>query len=73
MTTLHLTDAQIRAKGIQRLVEALGASGAIRFMKQFDRGSGDYTKERWKWLGEETVSELAAKLRSRRKPPRRPR
>jgi hypothetical protein len=73
MTTLHLTDAQIRAKGIQRLVETLGASGAIRFMKQFDRGAGDYTKERWNWLGEETVRELAAKLPSRRKASRKPR
>jgi hypothetical protein len=37
---------EIRRIGIEALAEALGPLDAIRFLQSFDRGRGDYTKER---------------------------
>jgi hypothetical protein len=42
---------QVRKVGIESLAQALGPVGMARFLQQFDMGSGDYTKERHKWLG----------------------
>ena len=44
------TIAQIQSEGYDALVNALGPEDAIRFIRSFDPGSGDYTKERKQWL-----------------------
>ena len=49
---------EIRKSGIDALTEKLGTVGMIRFMQQDEIGSGDYTKEREKLLGNPTVEEL---------------
>ena len=54
-----LTLPQIRQAGMKALVDRLGLAGMIRFLQQFDPGSGDYTRERHEWLGELTVDEIA--------------
>ena len=41
---------QIREVGLEVLTKALGPVGMVRFLQQFDRGAGDYTKNREKWL-----------------------
>ena len=35
------------AAGMDSLVQELGAVGAVRFMQLFEKGSGDYTKEKY--------------------------
>jgi hypothetical protein len=40
----------IRRMGIEALTEKLGPVGMIEFLRQFDSGYGDYTKERHEWL-----------------------
>lgn len=45
-----MTPTELNQKGFQALVTALGYVDAIRFLKQFDNGQGDYTKERRQWL-----------------------
>jgi len=42
---------EIKRKGIRVLTENLGVVGMIRFFQQIEKGWGDYTKEREKWLG----------------------
>ena len=37
---------EIRTIGIKALKEALGYVGMVRFIQQYDRGHGDYTKEK---------------------------
>jgi hypothetical protein len=37
---------QIRLAGLKALNQELGPVGMIRFLQQFETGSGDYTKER---------------------------
>ena len=47
-TTTHATHnpAVLRQLGIEALAKALGPVGAVRFMRQLDMGSGNYTEER---------------------------
>ena len=72
MSTVRLTNAEIRARGWKALVAGLGPSGALRFALQTERGQGDYADRRHRLLGRLSVDELLA-LMGRRRPPRRPR
>jgi hypothetical protein len=45
-----MTPIELYRKGFKALVDALGYVDAIRFIRQFDNGSGDYTEERHQWL-----------------------
>lgn len=46
-------NTEIQKNGLTALKEALGVTGTIKFLEQFDHGgSGDYTKE--KYLEEES-------------------
>jgi hypothetical protein len=38
----------------------------IRFMQQFELGSGDYTQERHQWLDAENVQTIAERIERRR-------
>jgi len=40
----------IRRMGIAALTEKLGSVGMVEFLRQFDSGYGDYTRERHQWL-----------------------
>jgi hypothetical protein len=48
----------IRKLGIDALTEKLGPIGMVEFMRQFDSGYGDYTKERHAWLDNLTVEDI---------------
>jgi hypothetical protein len=37
-----------------------------RFLQQFELGSGDYTRDREEWLGDISVDDVAAEIKSRR-------
>lgn len=69
MSTVRLTNAEIRARGWDALIERLGPSGALRFAMQTERGQGDYSARRHRLLGKLSVEDLLADMRSRR--PRR--
>ncbi|MGV2388072.1 MAG UNVERIFIED_CONTAM: hypothetical protein LVR29_06285 [Microcystis novacekii LVE1205-3] len=43
---MKMTPIKLQKKGFKALVDALGIGDAIRFIQQYDSGSGDYTKER---------------------------
>lgn len=49
---------QIRKTGIVALTQTLGPVDMVRFLQQFDTGSGDYTKERDQWLGELNITDV---------------
>ena len=57
METTMMTMDEIRKAGIDALVKSLGPVGMIRFMQQFEKGKGDYTKEREKLLKNITFEE----------------
>jgi len=49
----------IRKMGIDALTEKLGPIGMVEFMRQFDSGYGDYTKERHTWLDNLTIEDIS--------------
>jgi len=53
-----LTMEQIRVKGFEALVAALGPADAVRFIQQYDLGSGDYTRERARLLRNKSAREI---------------
>lgn len=56
---------EIRKIGIDALADALGPVDMARFLQSFDLGSGDYTKERAKWL-DQSLEEIMAEIKRRR-------
>lgn len=56
---------ELTRKGFKALVDALGYADAIRFIKQFDLGSGDYTKEHQQWLDKMSLEDIWADIQQR--------
>ena len=52
----------IRRLGIDALTEKLGPIGMIEFIRQFDSGYGDYTKERHIWLDNLTIDDINSEI-----------
>lgn len=67
MQTHDLSPAQLRQLGIEALVQALGTVGMVRFLQQFDRGTGDYTHDRDAALAGMTLDDAIAQIKAARK------
>ncbi len=65
MSTPTMTLEQIRVTGLAALMEKLGPEGMIRFLQQFETGTGDYTTERQQWIDQWDMDTLIVKLRER--------
>ena len=61
-----LTQAEIRRLGIEALTKALGPAGMARFMQQFEKGSGDYTRDRDEILGNPSIEEIISEIEEMR-------
>ena len=57
---------QIREVGLEVLTKALGPVGMVRFLQQFERGTGDYTKNRDKWLSGITLQSILKEIKRKR-------
>jgi len=62
-----LNPAELRAAGYKALANALGPLGMARFLRQFEQGNGDYTRDRRKWLRDQSVQSAAQRIRNRKK------
>ena len=62
MNALIMTDEQILELGFEALVDKLGPVGMIRFIHQFEAGTGNFTEERQQWLGVSDVETLAKQI-----------
>ncbi|HEX2077624.1 MAG TPA: hypothetical protein VHG08_07935 [Longimicrobium sp.] len=64
MTTTPTTPSldEIRRAGLEALRRELGPVGMVRFLQQFENGSGDYTAERAELLGNPGVAEIVEAL-----------
>jgi hypothetical protein len=54
----YKTDYEIQKIVFEVLNNKLGIANSIRFMQQYDKGYGDYTKDREIWQKEYTVDSL---------------
>jgi len=61
-----MTPIELRRQGLEALNKKLGYTGMVRFLQQFDGGSGDYTKDRHQWQDQLTVAEITAQIKQRR-------
>jgi hypothetical protein len=63
---------QIQREGLIALRERLGVEGMVRFLQQFENGSGDYATERRKWVKKNSLGDIRAMIRKprTRKPPK---
>ncbi len=64
-----LSPMEIRRAGMDALFKALGPSGFIRFMQQFEPGRGDYTTERHAWLDGLSLESIVDEIRRSRPRP----
>lgn len=60
------TPEQIRIAGLRALHQALGLVGMIRFLQQYETGSGDYSKDRHAWLDRWTLDDIRHELETQR-------
>jgi len=51
---------EIYREGLQALRDRLGRAGMIRFLQQFESGSGDYAQERRAWVDGTSLEDLRA-------------
>ena len=58
---------QIRIAGLRALRRELGPVGMVRFLHQYEVGTGDYTEERRQRLDQWTMEEILAELEKRRR------
>ncbi len=56
----------IRRMGILALSEKLGPVGMVEFIRQFDSGYGDYTKERHEWLDDIDINAIVKQAEAKR-------
>lgn len=61
--TTTATLDEIRRAGVEALRRELGAVGMVRFLQQFETGTGDYTEERRQFVGKTGVRVLAEQIR----------
>lgn len=62
-TNLYL----IRQTGIEVLNRELGPVAMIRFLQQYEKGYGDYSKERHEWIDKISVSDIVEQIKNKRK------
>jgi hypothetical protein len=65
--------AELNQKAKAILIRELGPVDYARFIQQYEEGTGDYTRDRHQWLGEEsalTLHEQAARFAANGELPR---
>lgn len=62
MKVKNMTLDEIKREGFKALIEKLGVVGALLFIRQFDKGQGDYTEEREKILKDLTLKQIVKEI-----------
>ncbi|NJL58148.1 hypothetical protein HC928_25815 [bacterium] len=53
-----MTPLEINRIGSKAPIDTLGFDGMVQFLRQFDPGAGDYTRDRHQWLDQFTVEDI---------------
>ena len=59
---------EINQQALRLLYQELGVVNAVRFLKQFTSGFGDYTQERDTLFGNKTLEEFIGDIEDRQRP-----
>lgn len=65
--TQYHTDMEIQKRAFRILLKEMGLAETLRFNMSYERGTGDYAKERSQYFKDTTVDELYHEILSRRK------
>jgi hypothetical protein len=69
MTSIdRMTDEDFERHAFAVLQRELGLDGLARFLRLNRAGSGDYTRDRHRWLGAATIDDIMREIESRRDP-----
>ncbi len=68
MEALITNQSELRNRGFRALAEALGWANAVRFLRQYDPGAGNYTEERRTLLPDWDAETLLQKIKELEKP-----
>jgi hypothetical protein len=60
----YKTDYEIQESAFELLNKQLGITNLIRFMQQYDKGYGNYTKDRDAWQKDYTIDSLFDEVES---------
>jgi hypothetical protein len=66
MKTKAMTLDEVRIKGLRVLSRELGPHNYLRFLQQFEQGSGDYTRERSSFLSKWSSGDIKRALKIKR-------
>jgi len=66
MTVKAMPLNELTASAIRILCREIGVVNTARFIQQFTAGYGDYTQERDRIIGEQTVDEIVAEIHQMR-------
>jgi len=66
MSTVIRPLSEINQQATSILAREMGIADALRFLNQFSNGSGDYTKEREKWLGNLSLEQITSEIKANR-------
>jgi hypothetical protein len=66
MNAQSMSLEQIRIAGMEALARELGIVGMVRFLQQFETGHGDYSKDRHKWLDDQSMEAVVKRIREKR-------
>ncbi len=53
---------EIQRYGFEILTQNICVVGMLKFTRQFDKGYGDYTKERSKWLNNPSIDNIESEI-----------
>ena len=67
MKAQQANPAILRKLGLEALCKSLGPIGMVRFLQQYETGTGDYTRGRDLWLKDINIESIAMELKNRRK------
>ncbi len=62
MEPLIANQSELREKGFRALADALGWVNAVRFLRQYDPGVGNYTEERTSILPDDPLEALTGEI-----------
>jgi hypothetical protein len=63
--TEKMTDEEFERHALAVLRRELGLDGLARFLRVYRAGSGDYTRDRHRWLEGATIQEIMAEVEGR--------
>jgi hypothetical protein len=65
----RMTDEDFERHALAVLQRELGLDGLARFLRVYRAGTGDYTRDRHRWLDGAPVEDVMAEVKRRDRPP----